>query len=152
MKKFLFLVIMAAAAVFTVNAQEQLVKTINMYGERPNADSYCDADAATSVRAIEYGSFETDQTITLTTRGVPVEYLYKHDAKQTYLVIRTGQKEEITLWFTDASDKTPKIDWTAATITDKNGKTIKIVYGEQQEETCLVQPFFPEVRLPVFFI
>lgn len=38
MKKFLFLVIMAAAAVFTVNAQEQLVKTINMYGERPNAD------------------------------------------------------------------------------------------------------------------
>ena len=46
MKKFLFLVIMAAAAVFTVNAQEQLVKTINMYGERPNADSYRDADAA----------------------------------------------------------------------------------------------------------
>ncbi len=39
MKKFLFLVIMAAAAIFTVNAQEQLVKTINMYGERPNADS-----------------------------------------------------------------------------------------------------------------
>lgn len=133
MKKFLFLVIMAAAAVFTVNAQEQLVKTINMYGERPNADSYRDADAAMSVRAIEYGSFETDQTITLTTRGVPVEYWYKHDAKQTYLVIRTGQKEEITLWFTDASDKTPKIDWTAATITNKNGKTIKIVYGEQQE-------------------
>ena len=39
MKKFLFLVIMAAAAIFTVNAQEQLVKTINMYGERPNARS-----------------------------------------------------------------------------------------------------------------
>lgn len=92
MKKFLFLVIMAAAAIFTVNAQEQLVKTINMYGERPNADSYRDADAAKSVRAIEYGSFETDQTITLTTRGVPVEYWYKHDAKQTYLVIRTRPK------------------------------------------------------------
>ena len=73
MKKFLFLVIMAAAAVFTVNAQEQLVKTINMYGERPNADSYRDADAAKSVRAIEYGSFETEQHITLTTLGVPVE-------------------------------------------------------------------------------
>ena len=133
MKKFLFLVIMAAAAIFTVNAQEQLVKTINMYGERPNADSYRDADAALSICAQEFGSFESDHTISLPTRGVPVEYWYMHHAKQTYLVIRTGQKEEITLWFTDASDKMPKIDWTAASITNKNGKTIKIVYGEQQE-------------------
>lgn len=133
MRKFLLLVIMAAAAVFTMNAQD-MVKEITMYGERPQADSYRDPSAPKSTQVTQYGSFETDQTLVITTKGVPVEYWYKHDAKQTYLVILTGKNENITLWFTDASDKTPKIEWDYAVITNKNGKKITINFERDIKE------------------
>lgn len=138
MKKFLLLVIMAAAAVFTMNAQN-MVKEITMYGERPQADSYRDASAPKSTQVTQYGSFEADQIMTVTTKGVPVEYWYKHDAKQTYLVILTGKNENVTLWFTDASDKTPKIEWDYAVITNKNGKKITINFERDIKEKIRVE-------------
>ena len=50
-------------------------------------------------------------------------------SKQTFLVIRTGKKQEITFWFQDASDKMPEIDWKSAVVTNKNGMKIKLVFA-----------------------
>lgn len=133
MKKFLLLVIMAVAAVFTMNAQDK-VKEISIYGERPNADSYREANSPKSTQAIQYGSFEADQTLTITTKGVPVEYWYKHDQKQTFLVILTGKNENVTLWFTDGSDFSPVITWDYAIITNRNGQKITVNFERDVRE------------------
>ena len=132
MKKFLFFVMMAVSAVLMTSAQNR-VKDVTIYGERPNADSFRDPDAVKSVLAYQYGAFESDETITVSTSGAPVEYWYRHDAKQTFLVIRTGKKQEITFWFQDASDKMPEIDWKSAVVTNKNGIKIKLVFAVKTE-------------------